>query len=700
MNKNAKKVLIITTALTLSLSLILTMKNNNTAYSEYSDSITGDDTFYIIDENGDAITITPSQSELEKLKEEENNNYEVVCVSEYDTEVIGEYDDVEEAQDMYEQAVNMTMMRRTVSSQEIQVVNNDNVVATNADVKGIVRFKRTVATNSSGNSYVKNITYKEVITGRTGYINPSAISDAAYIRTESDGIVCKMSGVVIKVDLDDVQAIESFDDSLKLSYYYISDGYLIHYFTYYDGSSVAMGSTRVGYKPSYLSSGVKYYSYDGHYFYKSFDTMITDYQNDTYTNSINSTNPYYNYYQYLSLRSKAIFTGTQYNNYITSKKENSVMADLGDDFVNAQNTYTINSMLMFGVAINESGWGTSNIAISKNNLFGLNAADSNTGNANTYYSLTSCINDWAYGWMSCQYLDGTDYRYRGPHFGDKQSGINVKYASDPYWGEKGSSRSYYFDTSKSDYGRYTIGIASSPIINLYKEANTNKVIYTSEAGEDGNLYDYPLIILDTVTTNGVKYYKVQSDMALKDDRSGRDVTATYKPSRDYVYVKASDVDIVFEGSGEISVPSMTFDDVLENLSLTNSSIYLTGFTLGTNISTITSKIKKLDSSITVTFKNSSSTTITSATIATGMTMTIGIGSNSKTYTVVIRGDVNGDGKVNAKDLLKMEKYIISPKINTLTDLEFYASDINQDSKVNATDLLKVELYIVKGNTLN
>ena len=33
----------------------------------------------------------------------------------------------------------------------------------------------------------------------------------------------------------------------------------------------------------------------------------------------------------------------------------------------------------------------------------------------------------------------TDSRYYGANLGDKASGICVKYASDPYWGEKAAS---------------------------------------------------------------------------------------------------------------------------------------------------------------------------------------------------------------------------------------------------------------------
>lgn len=73
-------------------------------------------------------------------------------------------------------------------------------------------------------------------------------------------------------------------------------------------------------------------------------------------------------------------------------------------------------------------------------------------------------------------------------------------------------------------------------------------------------------------------------------------------------------------------------------------------------------------------------------------------SGGKTYdsstTSFDLGDVTMDGKINASDLLKMEKYIINPSVNKLTDDEFKLADINHDGKVNSSDMLKVEKNIV------
>lgn len=577
-----------------------------------------------------------------------------------------------------------------------------------ANVASIVRFK-----SASGLVY-----YKEVDTDRDGYIHCKSAGDAAYIRTESDGsVICKLSGVVMRVSADYITGPIAYEScgEREISYYSISDnGYLIHNYTYFSGDSLALASTRVGYKPGYLTMGVKYYSYDGHYFYDNFAKMISDYQNSVYSQAVNAGTPYYNYYQYLSMHTKAPFAPEQYNAYIAANKTDSVMLTTGNAFASAQNTYTINALLMFGVAINESAWGTSSIAKNKNNLFGLNAVDSSPGeSANTFNSVEHCINEFAYEWVHKDYLNGGDSRYRGPHLGDKHSGMNVKYASDPYWGEKAAARGYYFDTEKVDYGRYTIGITTSGKVQFYKEASaTSSKIYTSEAGEGKNaaayMYDFPVVILDSVETSEGWFYKVISDMSLKADRSGRDNgykekkdVANFDANRDYVYVKASDIRVVFEGSGnieipdieipEIEIPKKTHAEVLAKLNVSNSSNYLTGFSVGGNVEREIAKVKALDSNIQVVVKKADGTQVTNGTLATGMQLTITTNGSTVNYTIVIRGDVNGDGKLSAVDYVKVRNYLDGA--SSLSGAYLKSADTSGEGNVSALDYVKLRNHL-------
>ena len=203
---------------------------------------------------------------------------------------------------------------------------------------------------------------------------------------------------------------------------------------------------------------------------------------------------------------------------------------------------------MYGVSGNESAWGTSAIARDKNNLFGHGAVDNNPYyGANGYENPQTSIKYHAEKFISNGYLDNEDWRYNGGHLGDKLSGINVRYASDPYWGEKAASVNYYYNYG-NDYNKYTIGIINGQqkSYKLYKEPGST-VTHTLGSGSSPRTYNLPVIVLDTVTVSGKNWYKIQSDTALNESRTDTDWDNQYKFSRDYLYVPASDVTIVVNG---------------------------------------------------------------------------------------------------------------------------------------------------------
>lgn len=67
------------------------------------------------------------------------------------------------------------------------------------------------------------------------------------------------------------------------------------------------------------------------------------------------------------------------------------------------------------------------------------------------------------------------------------------------------------------------------------------------------------------------------------------------------------------------------------------------------------------------------------------------------YTVVVLGDVNGDGAAKMNDVMVISKYIVDG-----VGLEGYyklAADVNLDSAIKMNDVMKICNYIVEGGTL-
>ena len=254
----------------------------------------------------------------------------------------------------------------------------------------------------------------------------------------------------------------------------------------------------IGPAPSDMNEGVKYYSYDGVNFYSD-----SDFKNKSFT--------YYNYYQFLPLRSKTNISADIFNSYI-SKYDNSVMRGTGQTFIDAQNKYGINALLLFAMAAHESANGTSGYATKRNNLFGWNAVDADPNQATSFSSVAACVNEQA-GVNLRGFVDITDGRFFSSSLGNKGSGLNVKYASDPYWGMEIASIAYQIDKlskdkngTLSDYNYYSLSLINKFDIPVKQDASDgSKTLYTTQYGPH---YQEGFIVIDLGTQGS--FTKVQS----------------------------------------------------------------------------------------------------------------------------------------------------------------------------------------------
>ena len=320
-------------------------------------------------------------------------------------------------------------------------------------------------------------------------------------------------------------------------------------------SNSAKAKRAIGPKPTMLATGT-YYSFDGHYFYNTLESLMQDYKNNSIERAVNKNNPYYNYYMYLNIHTKSNYSSTNINDYIKNnmgKTKNaygdyaesgaSTLYGMGTYFYHAQEKYGTNALLTFSLSRNETGNGTSNISISKNNGFGLNAVDSNPyASASRYAYFENSIIGFANDWMTYNYAKADASNYFGSQFGDKQSGINIKYASDPYWSEKMAQNYFYFDQAHGfqDYNYYQEGLILNGNANAYLNPSTNsKVVYTyPDTNRDA------IVIVDKVENDGKLWYKIVSDMNI--DSNGNQIpnnNSGYNWNA-YVYVDASNVKLL------------------------------------------------------------------------------------------------------------------------------------------------------------
>ena len=221
-------------------------------------------------------------------------------------------------------------------------------------------------------------------------------------KSDDKRLAITISGLSGYMKTEDLQALDASKDFIP---YYESDGHrFYHYVSQYASIPVA----------SHLSDmevGKKYYSADGLHF-----------------DGFNLENPFL---------FKDLTEPTNYSSEDLDKVfsllniDNSLLENKGATFKEAEEHYHINALYLLAHSALESDWGRSNIAKDKNNFFGITAYDT------TPYLSAKTFDDVDKGILGATKWIKENYIDRGRTFlGNKASGMNVEYASDPYWGEK------------------------------------------------------------------------------------------------------------------------------------------------------------------------------------------------------------------------------------------------------------------------
>ena len=491
-------------------------------------------------------------------------------------------------------------------NKEVTSINEDGTIVNETVVETSVATQSDSSSKESTNRYARaangitsnstavvnfrtksnssiNTEYKEDGTNRPGYVNGYYAADAAFLGFDNDANPTKVkflqAGVIGWVNYSEVEVYNYTDSRVNTtSKYYVSNGRLYHGIVTNLVNNGYSSSLDCGPKPDYLQEGKTYFSYDGHYFY-TYDTgnltnayakMLSDYRKNVRTNAVNANDPYYNYYLYLSHRSVTQYSASELNKAIANfSKSTSKMRNLGQSFIDNQNKYGANALLMIGVAANESAWGSSNIAMTNNNLFGHAAYDSDpNGSANGYSSVEYSVYYHAARFVSKGYLDCiTDSRYYGSFLGDKASGMAVKYASDPYWGEKAAAMAWKVDSylGGKDAKKYTIGIKDTlpsghSVIDIKASpSSSSRTLYktypvsSTTANKPFAPSNYAFIVLKDGQTNS--YYKIQCDSEVNGSRTAIVNQEAYTFANSYGYIPANSVKIVSKGYDSITADS-------------------------------------------------------------------------------------------------------------------------------------------------
>ena len=224
--------------------------------------------------------------------------------------------------------------------------------------------------------------------------------------TVNGRIPVQVAGLTGYVNASQVTAVDSSNTFIPD---YVSDGmYVYHRYSPYTKVMVA-------YHNANMQVGKSYYSADG----INFGTFKLNHP-----------------FQFSNLKSRTNYTAADINRlYSLMGANDSKLAGKGATFKAAEQRYGVNALYLVAHSALESAWGRSKIAKDKNNFFGISAYDDTPYTSATKFDDVDSGIMGAARWINSKYLHNSGYPANGAHLGNKASGMNVNYATAPYWGE-------------------------------------------------------------------------------------------------------------------------------------------------------------------------------------------------------------------------------------------------------------------------
>ena len=280
----------------------------------------------------------------------------------------------------------------------------------NAGTHYFVNGKYQRNDNNSYSGYYKVKSLYIPVYDASGRILSHVSKDTVLFRdnrsTANGRIPVQVAGLTGYVNSGQVEAVNS---STTFIPDYVSDGkYVYHRYSPYTKVMVA-------YHNANMQVGKSYYSADG----INFGTFKLDHP-----------------FQFANLKSKTNYTAADINRlYRLMGANDSKLAGKGATFKAAEQKYGVNALYLVAHSALESAWGRSKIAKDKNNFFGISAYDDSPYTSATKYDNVDSGIMGAARWINSRYLHNSGYPANGAYLGNKAGGMNVNYATAPYWGE-------------------------------------------------------------------------------------------------------------------------------------------------------------------------------------------------------------------------------------------------------------------------
>lgn len=302
-------------------------------------------------------------------------------------------------------------------------------------------------------------------------------------------------------------------------YYYVSNNVLSHKI-YNHVKKAYEGEYVISDAPNFMKNDVKYTSFDGVHFYSPDNKLV---------------GTYFPYFQFASVRQPSNYTAEELDNIIQTLLTNrqalgvpsyanattkSKLIGTGNYLKELEKNYHVNALFILSAAVHESNYGMSAHAQKINNLFGIRVFDSTPEDGEKYATPQASMLAFVTKYINLNYVPQSGKYAKGAVPGNKTTGINVHYASDPHWGSKIAGHMWRIDNTsgQKDINKSKLGmvLADKTSVNTRLEpiVNATSLVFTYKAKQIGSSeeFGYPVAIVEEqIASDGFLWYKVHSD---------------------------------------------------------------------------------------------------------------------------------------------------------------------------------------------
>lgn len=238
-----------------------------------------------------------------------------------------------------------------------------------------------------------------------------------------------------------------------------------------------------------------------------------------------------------------------------------------------------------------------------------------------------------------------------------------------------------------------------PLGNTNNSLSTITIDGTKLSGFDSDVLTYVKYISDKTTkvtikaTPSANTSKVEGTGTI--NTPNNETTVSIKVTSEVGTSKTYKITLVKVKSADDG-KTLSPDEIINKIDVKYSNNYLSGIKNETSTNVLTNMIQRAEPSakVEITTKNGIKKT---GNLITGDILTITSNNTTKKITISIKGDTNGDGKINSVDLFRIQKHISN--YTKLTGPNKESADTNYDGKINSVDLFRTKKHITGYITL-